>query len=171
VKRVYAILIFLILLVNASGFYIYYAVQLTRIREEMRQALKKLPDDQLQMLTLSKGEFKESKFDENEIRFNGKMYDIARVKFSRDSVLVYGLHDNKEDDLMALLSDVVSKPLKNRNSIPPSIQQFLSLIFLAPSNEFCLSENSTEHSATWYYFSVQLATTSPVPPPPWISVL
>jgi hypothetical protein len=154
VKRAYAILIFAILLMNTAGFYVYYAVQLQQIRYEMRQALKLLPDHALEVLTLSIAAYHEAKVEEYEVRVNGKMYDIARISISGDSVKIFCIHDEKEDNLMALLAEIVSKPLEDRRAMPDSILEFLSLVFLQPGNELYFNTTTPETFFTAYHFSI-----------------
>lgn len=168
VKRIYAILIFAILMTNAAGFYVYYAVQLQQIRAEMREALKHLPDHALEVLTLSRAAYNAAKVEEHEVQVNGKMYDVARIVITRDSVTVYGLHDAKEDNLVALLEEIISKPLKDRRSMPASILDFISLMFVQPVNELYLGRESLGTVFTAYHFAVADVLIMCDSPPPRI---
>jgi hypothetical protein len=168
VRKFSAILILSILLVNAAGFYAYYIVQLQQIHMEMRKTLRLLPDGELEILRLSKKEYAEARVDEHEVKVHGKMYDIARKKFSEDSVVVYALHDEKEDHLLLLLEEIISKPLKDRSSMPVAIVQFLTLLFVQPQGVgttvfFPITSVSFLNS---YWFSMQTAITSMDSPPP-----
>jgi hypothetical protein len=122
------------MLVNGAGFYMYYAIQLQQIRTEMREALKVAPIDSLQVLILTTEQYKTSKVDEHEVRVNGKMYDIARIKLIQNKVHVYCIHDKDEDNLIVFLSEIISKPLKDKNNIPQPILKFLALSYLLPEN-------------------------------------
>ena len=62
-----------ILLVNGTGFYVYYILQLRIIKAEMRQALKLRPDNELEILNLSQKQFENALVEEDEIRIAGKM--------------------------------------------------------------------------------------------------
>src|SRR4051812_37052272 len=123
------------MLFNGAGFYIYYALELQKIKAEMHEALVKLSDDKLQLLKLTISEFNEALVEDEELQFDGSMYDVARISIHGDSVYVYCLRDEKEGDLLTFISDVVSSPLKNQRSLPKPIVQFLTLVFLLPGSE------------------------------------
>jgi hypothetical protein len=129
VKRLYAIVIFAILFVNSAGFYVYYILQLQQIHAEMREQLKYLPEDQLEILDLSYREFLEARIEEHEVKVNGKMYDIARIERSGDRIKVFCLHDELEDNFLALFGELVSKPI-DESSIPETVIQFIDLNFV-----------------------------------------
>jgi hypothetical protein len=98
----------------------------------MRAQLKELPSEKLQLLKLSPTAFKEAKVDEHEIKVNGKMYDISRIEKAGDTLLVYCLHDEAEDNLLAFLNKILSLPLKDKNA-PSQVLKFTSLTFILPS--------------------------------------
>lgn len=98
----------------------------------MKAKLKNLPDEKLEVFTLHLEDFNKAKVEEDELQVNDKMYDIARVKLSGDSVIVYTLHDAAEDNLLAFLDEVVKRPLREKQSTPAQILQFISLTFLPP---------------------------------------
>lgn len=131
-KKLSAIFILSILLVNVAGFYVYYAVQLQKIKSAMRQALKTFPDDQLDVLKLTKEEYRATCVDENEVKVQGRMYDVARVNIKQDSVIIFALHDKKEDDLLAFVEEIVSKPLQADHPVPSSVIQFIGLHYIIP---------------------------------------
>jgi hypothetical protein len=165
---VVSILILAILLGNSIGFYVYYAIQLNRIHTEMRAALQFLPDHELQKFTLTTKAFKDALVDEGEIKIQGKMYDIARVSASGDRITLYAKHDEKEDDLLALINDVISKPLPDDKAIPASIVGFLTLVFVKPINEYAvwISVRNADVETT-HLFSIQTMPSTPDSPPPW----
>jgi hypothetical protein len=166
-KRFYAIFFFSLLLINGCGFYVYYIIQLGKIKSEMRQALKLLPAASLEKLTLSLQDYLRSKVEEHEIKVNGKMYDVARIKVSADSVAVFCIHDEKEDNLIAFVAEIISKPLKNKNAMPNAIQQFITLLFLPPANEWYFEGKVFKNDLTGYNFSIQEALPIHFSPPPW----
>jgi hypothetical protein len=166
VKRTYAILMFMILFVNSAGFYVYYVVQLQQIHAEMRERLRYLPDDELELFVLSTKKYQDSKVDENELKLGGKMYDIARVKLKDDLVFVYCVHDKKEDNLLTLIGTIVSEPLEDRSDIPVTVMNFISLIFLSESYHYQSWKQADVDSDSLYLFSIQLHTPRIDCPPP-----
>lgn len=129
-KRIPALFLFAILLINAAGFYVYYVIALQRIHLEMRAKLKTLPDEKLTRLVLSKDEYRKSLVEDDEIKVNGKMFDVGRIQQRGDSVIVLAMHDEKEDDLLAFASEIISKPFEQDSAVTGSVLQFISLIFL-----------------------------------------
>ena len=165
-RKIGAIAVLLVFLINAAGFYLYYIVQLQQIRKEMREALKLTPDSELEILTLTKKQFLESKVEEHEIRVNDKMYDIARTKLQGDMILVYCIHDQKEDNLLAFLNEIIGKPLKAK--APRQVFQFISLSYLVPSSDLNIDEDENKITVgIQYIFSLQTFSASPASPPPW----
>jgi hypothetical protein len=132
VKRFYAFLILFVMLFNAAGFYLYYVVKLQQIRSEMRQALKFTPENELDVLKMTVAQFLNAKADDHEVKFNGRMYDIARIITTADSVTVYGKHDEREDNLIALLDYVITAPMKGKDLSRSAATTLIVLTFIAP---------------------------------------
>ena len=108
----------------------YYVLQLQKIHAQMREQLKYLPEDQLQVLNLSHAEFLKARVEEHEVKVNGRMYDIARIETRGERVTVFCVHDELEDNFLALFGDLVSKPIGDTSSIPATVVQFIDLNFV-----------------------------------------
>jgi len=130
VKKIIGIIFLSVLLLQVAGSYVYFIVRLSGIRSEMREQLKHKPDEELTLLTLSPEEFRKSKVDDHEVKVNGKMYDIARIVVTENKVLVYALHDEAEDNLLALLNEIVRRSSKDKKPVPSQLIQLLSLMFI-----------------------------------------
>jgi hypothetical protein len=167
VKRGSAIFLLVILLVNSVGFYVYYIVQLKQIRWEMQMALALAPEEKLEKISLTHKQYQLSKVDDHEIRINDKMYDIGRIKITGDSVLVYCMHDAKEENLMAFLDEITSKPLTGKHAIPSHLIHFLVLVFLQPHGDHCFQNNGVAITRSIHYkFSKNLFSNCVNTPPP-----
>jgi hypothetical protein len=129
-KRIPALFLFAILLVNSAGFYVYYVIALQRIHREMRAQLKMLPDEMLTRIVLSTDEYSNSLVEDDEIKVKGKMFDVARIDLLKDFVIVFGMYDEKEDDLLAFVNEIISKPLTQDSNVTGSVLQFIALSFL-----------------------------------------
>jgi hypothetical protein len=168
VKRCYAAVILVIMLFNGAGFYIYYALHLRQIRMEMREALKYLPENELEIIKLSHEQFFEAKVEEHEVKVGGKMYDIARVLTMNDSLYVYCLHDEKEDNLIAFLDHVSSVPCNQNSSIPAALAKLIVISYDVPANNFDVEvEISPSRPFTPYQFNHKNFCKSLISPPPW----
>ncbi len=165
-KKILGIVLLSILLLQVAGSYLYFVVRLSGIRQEMREQLKHKPAEQLTMLTLTPEEFQKAKVDNHEVKVNGKMYDIARIVVSENSVLVYALHDEAEDNLLALLDELVRRSSHDKKPVPSQLIQLITLIFVPVENLFLQNTiaaiaHSTDYSETLE--SISFTIDSPPP--------
>ncbi len=139
-----------ILLLQVAGSYVYFVVRLLGIRHEMREQLKDKPDEHLTLLTLTADEYRKAKVNDHEVRVNEKMYDIARTVVKDNKVLVYALHDEAEDNLLALLNEMVKRSSKDKKPVPSQLIQLLSLQFVIIENKIpALAGISVVHTTTY----------------------
>ncbi len=166
-KRIPALVLFAILMANTAGFYVYYAITLQRIHREMRAAIRTLPDDKLSRLALTDDEYKKSIVEDGEIKVAGKMFDVARIKQRGDSVIVFALHDEKEDNLLALADEIVSKPFKQDAGVTSSVVHFISMIFLPGEHVTVLSATGKDvrHDSGYFDLDLSIAQKKVSPPP------
>lgn len=167
VKRIYALTMLAVLLLNSAGFYVYYIVQLQKNRAEMREKLQFLPSDQLGTLVLSRENYLESIVDDHEVKVKGKMYDIARVEEKGDSVYIFCIHDEKEDNLLSLCAELIGKPLESSSSMPGAIMKFIGLHFIIFEEETCFTTIRFDVAELPRYFfnACNPVTDIPTPPP------
>ncbi len=165
-KKLTGILFLSVLLLQVGGSYVYFIVRLSAIRHEMRAQLQHKPDDQLTLLTLTHEEFQKAKADDHEVKVDGKMYDIARVVISGDKVLVYALHDEAEDNLIALLDEIVKRSSNDKKPVPSQLIQLLSLQFVIEENKFpSLTGEPVVHITPYsIYWPVGIASIESPPP-------
>jgi hypothetical protein len=74
----------------------------------------------LQVVTLTKKQYvaMTKGHDEGEIRIRNRMYDIASVEYHDDSVTIRAVHDELEDNLLAIFRVLVSGSRKNTKRFP-----------------------------------------------------
>ena len=94
----------------------------------MREQLKLLPVEKLEKILLSPEAFENARVDEHEIKIDGRMYDIARVQIHGDQVIVYALHDAREDSLLTFISFIIKEPINKKEM--KQIAPFLLLVYL-----------------------------------------
>lgn len=123
--------ILIIFLVNLVGFFGFFLIRLNQIHEESREALKFLPDSELDHFTLNPEEYQAAIINEREILIHDRMYDVARIVITEHQVDVYALHDEAEDDLLAFIKEVTNNAEKD-GPAPSIFSQFASLQFLIP---------------------------------------
>ena len=130
-----SLLFLLLMVVHLAGFYVYFVFRLHTIHEQARAELINRPDHQLARLELTAREFESLGGDDGEIRYNGRMYDIARTEAHGDRMVVFALHDADEDDLLAFIAAVAKTADQDHQQAPQAFTFFLSLTFL-PTAEF-----------------------------------
>lgn len=135
VKKIISTLFLSVLLLQVTGSYVYFIVRLSGIRSEMREQLRHKPDEELTLLTLTEEAFRKAKVDDHEVKVDGKMYDIARIAFKDNQVLVYALHDEAEDNLLALLVEMVNRTSHDKKPVPSQLLQLLTLQFVLSENK------------------------------------
>lgn len=61
------------------------------------------------------------------------MYDHSSPKFENGKVILYAKHDEAEDNLLALLEEVVDTHTSDDQPIPGQLFSFFNLIYVAPT--------------------------------------
>lgn len=114
-------------MLNLFGFYFAFTIQQSEIQNEM---VCKLKANHHQVLLLSKTEFEKIVWldDENEMRFNGKLYDVSRIETSNNTVKLFVEEDSMEtklvDDFVALFTSQNDNPT-NSSPIKILLQHFM----------------------------------------------
>ena len=165
-KRFLAFIVLLLFSLNFLGFYAYYTFRLIEIRKEAKSQLKYLPEHQLSKFAFSTLTYEQVKRGDDEIQVDGRMYDIARLEMRTDSVIVFALHDEAEDNLISFLQTVLQRSTSDKKPIPISVTQFFGLTYLGSSFEWKsrvshLEKGNTVHFFSYNTFFPQLST----PPP------
>jgi hypothetical protein len=166
-KKIPALVLLTILLVNTTGFYVYYVIALQRIHKEMRGKLRTLPDEKLSRLVLLRDTYEASLVEDDEIKLNGKMYDIARSTLGKDSVILYAMHDEKEENFLTFANEIISKPFKQDSAVTGSVLHFIALVFL-PGQQIATthSDDGTVAHQSNYTFSLNAFSLQHEAPPP-----
>lgn len=129
-KKCTSVFILILLVFHLAGSYVYFAVRLGEVRMTMREKLAELPDHQLEIVDVPLAAFQTEWLEEREMKWRGKMYDIARTETVGETVRVFCLHDEDEDGLLNFLSAVVETSQQDTHQAPGSVIQFFSLKYL-----------------------------------------
>ncbi len=165
-KKSIGIIFLSVLLLQVAGSYFYFIVRLSAIRHEMRELLKQKPDEELTLLTLTREEFNKSDRDDHEVSVNGKMYDIARIVEKNEMVLIYALHDEAEDNLLAFLNEMVERSSEDKKPVPSNLIQLLTLQFVLVENKVpALAEATIKHKTPYNTFLPAFISGIESPPP------
>lgn len=117
----------------------------------MKAELINSPQTALQKITLTIADYERAKKDDDEIKWQGSMYDVARVKRSGEIVIVFGLRDEMETNLLAFFESIVQTNQSDGQSPPAALMQYLSLIFTIPSTAF-LNHNLARPDKDFFIF-------------------
>jgi hypothetical protein len=167
VKKIASAFLLSVVLFNTAGFYLYCAFKVYRIHEEMRATLKSLPDNELQVVIRSMSDFDEMVGDEDEIRIDDRMFDIAKIEFSEQGVKLYGKYDDQESDLLSLAKKVLISPVSKNGSMPDCVLDFITLAFIVPQNSVNLNRiHFVLKPTTYYQMSVGFFEPAAEFPPP-----
>ncbi len=175
-KKCVSILILALMLYNIMGYYLAYLAMVQQTKEEMRETLT--DNDETQDLIVVKvpyvnGKIEEKDFeliDEDEFRYEGKMYDIARTEIKDNAIYFYCLNDKKEDAIdLALVKHIQnnvndnSATGKKSNSILKNlIKIYLPITGL--SGSFSSSENDNSYAGrTFQTLTTVFDVASPPP--------
>jgi hypothetical protein len=166
-KRIISISLVTIFLLHFAGFYVYFILRLSEIHKEMRSELRNRPAEKLQVLILTKSDFEKAKAGDDEIKVNGKMYDIARVERKNQRVTVYCMQDGAEDNLLSFLDEVLKNASRDKKSVPSGVFAFISqadipLVVCLSQNNFKQVKACTAYLLPSSNFHPQLQS-----PPPW----
>ena len=131
-RTVFAGFLFLLMAANLAGFYVYFIFRLEVIHEESRAELFKNAAENFDCFDLTQRAYEDALIEENEIRLNDRMYDVAKVEFTDDRVILYARHDAAEDDLLLFIQEVIHNASTDEKPAPGSLTSFLFLTFLKP---------------------------------------
>lgn len=132
-KRLISILLVMMLVFNSAGYvFVFYQLKKYFKKEAFSKLENYINPDDLSTIVVSKYQYENE--DDNfyfvephEIKFYGKMYDIARTDFTDDSVKITALNDENEDNLHELFAQFFSRTMNDKYSHYASV---LSLIII-----------------------------------------
>ena len=126
-KRLISILLAMTLIFNSAGYILVFYQLKKYFKKEAFSKLENYIDPKdLTTIVISKHQYDNE--DENfyfvephEIKYFGKMYDIARTDFTEDSVVIHALNDENEDNLHELFAFFFTRNLNDKYSHTASI--------------------------------------------------
>jgi hypothetical protein len=132
----------------------------------MREQLKHLPEEKLTRFQFTPEEFRKVQVEDHEIKVASKMYDIARVIKQGNSIVVFTLHDEAEDSLLAFLDEMASRSTDDKKPVPIQVEQLLTLNFLlVPSINLHNNYSEIYHNTPYYPVVSKIFFAIASPPP------
>lgn len=121
------------MLMHLIGFYAYFVVRQSQIREEMRAAIGTLPSQEFERFVFTMQDYEKIKVNDHEVKINGRMYDHSSPKFEGDNIILLARHDEAEDSLISFFSELIETASDDNKPVPSQLQNFLNLTFIPQS--------------------------------------
>lgn len=129
-KTVYILLLILVLL-QAGGLLFVYRIGQIWVKYQMQLSLKS-NNKHLEKLIFTIYEYEENIFDEHEMIYHGKLYDVKSVNISGDKVELIAIHDFKEEGILKKMNDLATNTNRSKAAHPNKLKTFVSLNYLLP---------------------------------------
>lgn len=153
-----------------GGAYVYFAVRLVHIRQAMREKIAALPAEELEQVVLLKEDFARFRQDEHEVKVNGRMFDIAYMVECGNYLILYGVYDEAEDNLLAFIKAVLLRLHSDEEPMPSNLLSIVIQIYLAPQGvELMLPEPITFKAEIPYLRNFLTVHLQKYTPPPRVS--
>ena len=164
-KRITSVIVLSVLLTHLIGFYVYFVVRQGQIRQEMRESIGSLPDEEFETFVFTLEEYQKVKVNGFEVKIDGKMYDHSTPKFEDGKVILFARHDKDEDDLISFITKIVNSSNEDKKPAPSQLLSFFSLTYLSPAS--LTLTISADHTKLFDCYSPHLLTQPfPVESPP-----
>lgn len=174
-KKVIPILLTFLILLNSIGYILIYLDRLASNKLEIRTILKSdRYSSHLLKLKFTRLEYYRNLNwkEENEFEYKGEMYDVARIDINGNSVFIYCIRDEMEEQLIANFEKVTgTNSARDKIASSPRVLQ-TNLHLLAIQNEIFSFERINDgilYQGNYLnnYHSIRLK--SPTPPPRSVS--
>ncbi|HMT34359.1 MAG TPA: hypothetical protein PKC41_00795 [Chitinophagaceae bacterium] len=136
----------LILFISIQGSFILNHLGLQHHKQSEKKATKK----NIYLSFSTKEWQKVEKVNDEEIRIQGKMFDLKSIQFKQDRVVVYGHYDVKEDKLLANAKALEKKKQEQKKSASNDYHLFFEI-----SNTTILKTSIVLSKKNYYLFSQQ----------------
>ncbi len=128
-------MLFVLLLLQAGGLLVVYELQQVAARWKMHEAMEKFSHP-VSVLRMSSAQYKLFKVGGDELRINGKMYDIRSIQFHGDSVTIIAIHDEAESRIVQKVGNILFQLNTDGSNIARSLADTLSYVYLVPGHYF-----------------------------------
>jgi hypothetical protein len=156
-KRIISILLALVFIYNATGYYLTFLVQRNKIKKEIKRQIKNsVPDNSLTRISFSVSSPGPEWTDENEFLWHGMMYDVVRTEIKNGNITYWCINDRQEEKLFAGLTDHINRHMKDQSSDKNKPQFNKAVIDLFFSQLNILSHPESKYR-TLPFFSSNLA--------------
>jgi hypothetical protein len=176
VKKLFSILLLVIVLFNITGFFVIFKIEQFHIRKAIKRQIKAgVSEDELHFFSFSQKEFNELDWTKKgkEFRLENTMYDVVRLEKFKDFIHLYCVNDKEESVLFANLYERIQYKMNQESNIPNSplnnILKIFNLVYVSKEYSYQLAGYSVQSASTLNDFRVVFYTSpfikSETPPP------
>ena len=118
-RKILSILLVFVLFYSIMGFYLNFKIEQYQVKREIKhKIINNLPEKELTLIKISSGNSGKIKWmeEDKEFRYNGKMYDVVKIKKVNDTTYYYCFNDEKESKLLSHLDNLVKEQTGNSKS-------------------------------------------------------
>lgn len=168
--RILVSILLVVLLNSFVGYYPLFLWMQQQVKQEMQQRIKNSPDrETFTVFLVSKEEYANIDWvEENEFRFHGEMYDVAKREEDRKgNILLYVIHDNREKQLFIELEEQTGK--SDPNSTAEDTEKTIKLFSEPKANLIYFLPGTPMVPPSGFQFSLPSFVREIQPPPPKIA--
>ncbi|PKP02308.1 MAG: hypothetical protein CVU11_12315 [Bacteroidetes bacterium HGW-Bacteroidetes-6] len=125
VKKITAILLVLMLLLNSVGYFFIFETARFWVQKDVKKQIKAgVPDSELSVISISETDILQGNLGfrwvkkNKEFVFQNQMYDVVRSDLFNGKYIFYCIHDEQETQLFANLNNMVQRELATNSNIP-----------------------------------------------------
>jgi len=144
--RILSLLLLFIFLYNIGGYFIAFIAIQYQVRNEIKAQIREgIAEDELHQIILPANPEVNTDFsldDEQEIKYNGKMYDIVKQIVKGDSIYFYCILDEEETELFEDLDEDVEKEIasaSNKDKLKTLKNFIKDYLLQLKEDSFCIS--------------------------------
>lgn len=136
-RRIFSILVLLIITWQIVGFFTYFELEHYHIRKDIKRALKQtVPENQLKNFDFTKKEVKNLTWiKSNEFKLNGRFYDVVERTSTKNGFHFKCIDDFQETQLFQNLEESTAYNLSNSSSSSP-LKHWLKLLKTPYDSDF-----------------------------------
>ena len=161
-----AYILILIFSFVSLGTSLFFFVSLSGVRTEMKTQLSE--DRNLQCITFSQEDFSGLKWEKKnkEFRWEGKMYDVSKVEYNGDKILVYCIFDTGETDLRKTLAGLFNDKPGNHSPLRLWVKMLSQNYFTTPEFSLPVLHQDFTVVQSAYVFRIHSFENELADPPP-----
>jgi hypothetical protein len=171
-KRIAAILLLSVFVLNLGGFFLVFKIQQRHVRKEIKEQIRQgVPEGELTVIKVTPENESELEWEHSkEFEYKGMMYDVVRkIILDETTILYYCVSDTQETELFAYLEDEIKKSMdtkKDGKNSSKNLFKLLSGIYAQPQKHVSpVVETGITFTCEYshHYSSPELVITSPPP--------